>query len=162
MATKKKKGTKDERFRDLAQNRKAFFEYEIVEKVEAGIVLVGTEVKGLRERGATIADAYVMFSKGEAWLVNSHISDYVNSGQTGHDPRRTRKLLLHRREIERLASRLAEKGLSLIPTRMYFKEGRAKIELGLGRGKTLYDKRRTIADRDSKRDLARVVKGGRR
>ena len=162
MATKKKKGAKDERFRDLAQNRRAFFEYEIVEKIEAGLVLVGSEVKGLRERGGTIADAYVMFSKGEAWLVNAHISDYANSGSAGHDPRRTRKLLLHRREIERLASRLAEKGLALIATRMYFKDGRAKIELGLGRGKTLYDKRRTIADRDSKRDLARVVKGGRR
>ena len=162
MATKKKTGARDERFRDIARNRRALHEYEITERVEAGLVLQGSEVKGLRERGATISDAYVQIRDGEAWLVGAHFADYENAGYAGHDPRRTRKLLLHRREIERLAAALAEKGLSLIPLRLYFKEGRAKLELGLGRGKTLYDKRRTIAARDAKREADRAMKGVRR
>lgn len=162
MATKKKSDARDERFRDIARNRRALHEYEITERVEAGLVLQGSEVKGLRERGATITDAYVQIRGGEAWLVGAHFADYENAGYAGHDPRRTRKLLLHRREIERLAAALAEKGLSLIPLRLYFKEGRAKLELGLGRGKTLYDKRRTIAARDAKREADRAMKGVRR
>jgi SsrA-binding protein len=162
MATKKKSDARDERFRDIARNRRALHEYEITERVEAGLVLQGSEVKGLRERGATITDAYVQIRGGEAWLVGAHFADYENAGYAGHDPRRTRKLLLHRREIERLAAALAEKGLSLIPLRLYFKEGRAKLELGLGRGKTLYDKRRSIAARDAKREADRAMKGVRR
>jgi SsrA-binding protein len=133
MASKKKKD--DDRFKDVARNRRAFYEYEIVEKLEAGMVLTGSEVKGLRGRGATIADAYVQIRQGEAWLVGAHISEFEQAGVMGHDPRRTRKLLLHRREIERLASALAEKGLSLVALRIYFKDGRAKTELGLGRGR---------------------------
>lgn len=163
MATRKKSGGRaDERFRDVARNRRAFHEYQIVDRLEAGIVLQGTEVKGLRERGATITDAYVQIREGEAWLVGAHISEYDAAGGAGHDPRRTRKLLLHRREIERLAQALSEKGLSLVPLRLYFSEGRAKLELGLGRGKTLYDKRRTIAERDARREADRAVKGVRR
>jgi SsrA-binding protein len=162
MATKKKSDARDERFRDIARNRRALHEYEITERVEAGLVLQGSEVKGLRERGATITDAYVQIRGGEAWLVGAHFADYENAGYAGHDPRRTRKLLLHRREIERLASALAEKGLALVPLRLYFKEGRAKLELGLGRGKTLYDKRRSIAARDAKREADRAMKGVRR
>ena len=116
MATRKKKGGRaDERFRDVARNRRALHEYEILDRLEAGIVLQGTEVKGLRERGATITDAYVQIRGGEAWLINAHISEYDNAGGGGHDPRRTRKLLLHKREIERLASELGEKGLALVP-----------------------------------------------
>ena len=153
-------GARDERFRDIARNRRATFEYEILERLEAGIVLVGTEVKGLRERGASIADAYVMIRGGEAWLVGATIQEYANAGYAHHDPQRSRKLLLHRREIDRLHSRLAEKGLSLVPLRMYFSEGRAKLELGLGRGKTLYDKRRGIAEREQNRELARAMKRG--
>jgi SsrA-binding protein len=162
MATKRKSGTRDERFRDIAQNRRALHEYEIIDRFEAGLVLQGSEVKGLRERGATISDAYVQIRNGEAWLVGAHFADYENAGYAGHDPRRTRKLLLHRREIDRLASALAEKGLALVPLRLYFKEGRAKLELGLGRGKTLYDKRRTIAARDAKREAERAIKAVRR
>jgi SsrA-binding protein len=161
-ARKKKGGGVDERFRDVARNRRALHEYEILERVEAGIVLQGTEVKGLRERGATITDAYVQIRGGEAWLVGAHISEYDNAGGGGHDPRRTRKLLLHKREIQRLAADLAEKGLSLVPLRLYFTDGRAKLELGLGRGKTLYDKRRTIAERDARREADRAVKAVRR
>ena len=163
MATRKKRGGRvNERFRDVARNRRAFHEYEILDRLEAGIVLQGTEVKGLRERGATITDAYVQIRGGEAWLVGAHISEYDNAGGAGHDPRQTRKLLLHKREIERLAQALGEKGLSLVPLRLYFKEGRAKLELGLGRGKTLYDKRRTIAERDARREADRAVKAVRR
>ena len=157
---KKKKGTRDERFRDIAQNRRARFEYHIIDTVDAGLVLIGTEVKGLRERGATIGDAYVVIRNGEAWLVGATIPEYSNASHGGHEPQRTRKLLLHRREIEQLAQRLNEKGLTLVPLRMYFHEGRAKIELGLGRGKTAYDKRQTIAKRDAQRDIARAVRRG--
>lgn len=160
-AKKRSNGARDERFRDIAQNRRARYEYEIVERVDAGLVLIGTEVKGLRERGATIGDAYVVIRNGEAWLVGATIPEYSNaSSHSGHDPQRTRKLLLHRREIDRLTSRLNEKGLSLVPLRMYFHEGRAKIELGLGRGKTAYDKRHAIAQRDAQRDIARAVRRG--
>ena len=163
MATGKKRGGRaGERFRDVARNRRALHEYEILDRLEAGIVLQGTEVTGRRERGATITDAYVQIRDGEAWLINAHISEYDNAGYGGHDPRQTRKLLPHKREIERLASDLAEKGLALVPLRLYFKEGRAKLELGLGRGKTLYDKRRAIAERDARREADRAMKAVRR
>lgn len=158
---KKRNGKKDDdRFRDIARNRRATFEYEILERIEAGIVLVGTEVKGIRERGASIADAYVIIKDGEAWLIGATIQEYANAGYARHDPQRSRKLLLHRREIDRLQSRLAEKGLTLVPLRMYFSEGRAKLEIGLGRGKTLHDKRRTVVERESRREVARAMKRG--
>ena len=163
MTTGKKRGRRaGERFRDVARNLRALHEYEILDRLEAGIVLQGTEVKGLRERGATITDAYVQIRDGEAWLINAHISEYDNAGYGGHDPRQTRKLLLHKREIQRLASDLGEKGLALVPLRLYFKGGRAKLELGLGRGKTLYDKRRAIAERDARREADRAMKAVRR
>jgi len=148
--------------KDVAQNRRARHEYEIVETVEAGMVLEGSEVKALRERGATIADAYVQLRGGEAWLVGAHIPEYHNAGMTGHDPQRTRKLLLHRREIEGLGASLQQKGLALVPLRLYFRDGRAKMELGLGRGKTLYDKRRTLVERDARREAERAMKVSRR
>ena len=151
----------DERFRDVAQNRKAFHEYEITDRFEAGVVLLGSEVKGLRERGASIRDAYAQFRDGEVYLVGLHIPEYFNA-RFGHEPTRTRKLLLSRREIERLDSDMHEKGLSLIPLRVYFKGSYAKVELGLGRGKKIYDKRRAIAERDAKRDTDRAVKASRR
>ncbi len=157
---RKKAAKDDDRFRDIARNRRAFFEYEITERFEAGIVLVGTEVKSLRERGASIVDAWVTIRDGEAWLMKATIHEYANGGYARHEPQRDRKLLLHRKEIERLQSRLAEKGLSLIPLRMYFKEGRAKLELGLGRGKTLHDKRQTIVERETRREAARAMKRG--
>lgn len=157
---KNKKKSEDDRFRDIARNRRAFFEYEILEKLEAGIVLVGTEIKSLRERGGSIVDAWVSIRDGEAWLVKATIHEYANAGYSRHDPQRDRKLLLHRREIDRLQSRLAEKGLSLIPLRMYFNDGRAKLELGLGRGKTLHDKRQTIVERETRREAARAMKRG--
>lgn len=154
MAAKKKT---DDRFRDVAQNRKAFHEYEIIERVEAGLVLLGSEVKGLRERGASIRDAYAQLRDGEVFLVGLHIPEYFNA-RFGHEPTRTRKLLLNRREIDKIAGQLNEKGLSLIPLRIYFKGSHAKVELGLGRGKKVYDKRRAIAERDARRDVDRAVK----
>ncbi|HMM49336.1 MAG TPA: SsrA-binding protein SmpB [Miltoncostaeaceae bacterium] len=158
----KKKTDRDERFRDIARNRRATHEYEILERYEAGLALEGTEVKGLRERGATIRDAYVQIRDGEAWLVGAHIADYINSGQAGHDVMRTRKLLLHRREIEKLARAVAEKGLTIVPLRMYFSKGLAKLEIGVGRGKSTYDKRRAIAERDAQRDAERAMRAARR
>lgn len=158
MAAKKKT---DDRFRDVAQNRKAFHEYEITDRLEAGLVLMGSEVKGLRERGASIRDAYAQMRDGEVFLIGLHIPEYFNA-RFGHEPTRTRKLLLNRREIDRLDSDMREKGLSLIPLRVYFKGSHAKVELGLGRGKKIYDKRRAIAERDAKRDTDRAVKAARR
>ncbi len=159
----KKKNGRHEAERDVAQNRKAFHEYEIVDRYEAGMVLMGSEVKGLRERGASIRDAYAQVRGDEVYLVGLHIPEYFNA-RFGHEPTRTRKLLLHRREIDKIDVAINEKGLSLIPLRVYFSEaGRAKVELGLGRGKRLYDKRRTIAERDAKRDAERAMKAaGRR
>jgi SsrA-binding protein len=146
------------RFRDVAQNRKAFHEFEILDRFEAGIVLMGSEVKGLRERGASIRDAYAQVRDGEVFLVGLHIPEYFNA-RFGHDPLRTRKLLLNRREIDRIAGELNEKGLSLVPLRIYFKGSHAKVELGVGRGKKLFDKRRAIAERDARRDAERAVRG---
>jgi SsrA-binding protein len=151
-----------ERFRDLARNRRAFHEFEILERLEAGIVLTGSEVKGLRGRGATLRDAYAQFRDGEAWLVGLHIADWDQPGLVPHDPRRTRKLLLHRSEIDSWARQVAEKGLTVVPLRLYFKDGRAKVELGLARGKAAYDKRRAIAERDARREMDRAIKAVRR
>ncbi len=161
MGKGKDKHAKDERFRDIAQNRKALHEYEVVERLEAGIVLMGSEVKGMRERGATIRDAYAQIRSGEVYLIGLHIPEYFNA-RFGHEPTRTRKLLLHRKEIDRVDSAMNEKGLSLIPLRVYFNEGRAKVELALGRPKKLYDKRRTIAERDAKREAERAMKAAHR
>jgi SsrA-binding protein len=157
MGKAKEKGR--ERYRDVAQNRRALHEFEILDRFEAGLVLTGSEVKSLRERGATIRDAYAEVRDGEVWLVNAHIPEYHNASMLGHEPLRTRKLLLHRQEIARIHGRLAEKGLTLVPLRLYFTpEGRAKIEIGLGRGRRLYDKRRAIAEREIKRDMDRAIR----
>lgn len=154
---KAKKTAKTPTRRDIAQNRRALHEYEILDRYEAGIVLQGSEVKGLREQGAVIRDAYAQVINGEIWVVGAHISDYGPAGGRGHDPGRTRRLLLHRREIDKIANRLSERGLSLIPLRMYFNDdGRAKMELGLGRGRTQYDKRTAIRDREMSRELSRA------
>lgn len=158
MAAKK---TGTDRFRDVAQNRKALHEYEITDRLEAGIVLVGSEVKGLRERGASIRDAYAQFRDGELYLVGLHIPEYFNA-RNGHEPMRTRKLLLNRRELDRLSADVKERGLAIVPLRVYFKGSHAKVELGVGRGKKLYDKRRAIAERDARRDADRAVKAARR
>ena len=146
----------------IADNRKARHEYHLLERVEAGLVLTGTEVKSLREGRASLARAYAEVRGGEAWLVGAHIAAYDSSGYAGHDPDRDRKLLLHQREIDRLRGSVQEKGLTLVPTKLYFKDGRAKVELALARGKEQRDKRRDMAKRDADREIEREFKARRR
>jgi SsrA-binding protein len=148
--------------RPIATNRRARFEYEVLERVEAGIALVGPEVKALRAGKASLADAYAVVRRGEAWLLNLHISPYGPASRENANPRRERKLLMHRKEIERLAGKVAERGLTLVPLSLYWKDGRAKVEIGLVRGKRRHDKRETIKKRESDRELARAVRGRRR
>ena len=142
----------------VATNKKAYHEYNILELFEAGIQLKGSEVKGIREGKASLKQSYVLIRKGEAWLRGSHIASYSHTGYEGHDPVRNRKLLLHKKEIQKINSKLAEKGLTAIPTRMYIKGGFVKLELGLAKGKKLYDKRATKKKRDVERDIKRAMK----
>jgi len=144
---------------DVATNRRARHKFELVEKLEAGIVLSGTEVKSLRTGKAQMGDAYAVVDDGEVWLRNLHIPPYEPASRENHEPERPRKLLLHRAEIERLVGKTAEKGLTLIPTRVYFKGPRAKVELALARGKEGRDRRREIAARDVRREVERDFKG---
>ena len=143
---------------DVATNRRAKQKFELVEKLEAGIVLTGTEVKSLRNGKAQMSDSYAVVDDGEVWLRNLHIPPYEPASRENHEPERPRKLLLHRAEIERLVGKTAEKGLTLIPTRVYFKGARAKVELALARGKEGRDRRREIAARDVRRDVEREFK----
>jgi SsrA-binding protein len=145
----------------IVDNRRARHDYHLLERVEAGLVLTGTEVKSLRAGRATLGQAYADVRDGEAWLHGAEIAVYDQGNRANHDPTRPRKLLLHRREIDRLYGQVREKGLTLVPTRLYFKEGRAKIELALARGKNTVDKRRTLADRDAQRQMERALKGRR-
>ena len=145
----------------IATNRRARFEYEILERIEAGIALLGPEVKSLREGRANLADSYATVHRGEAQLRHLHISPYEQAGRNNSDPMRDRKLLLHRREIDRLAVKVAERGFTLVPLRLYWKGGRAKVELGLAKGKRFYDKRETIKRRDADREAARAMSRGR-
>jgi len=142
----------------VADNRRARHDYHLLDRLEAGLVLAGTEVKALREGRATLQQAYAEVRDGEAWLVGLHIPEYGQGNRANHDPDRPRKLLLHRREIDRLYGQVREKGLTLVPTRLYFKDGRVKAEIAVARGKELRDKRRTIADRDARRQLERELK----
>ncbi|HWE80764.1 MAG TPA: SsrA-binding protein SmpB [Gaiellaceae bacterium] len=142
----------------IADNRKARHEYQLLDRVEAGLVLTGTEVKSLREGRAVLGQAYADIRDGEAWLHGAEIAIYDQGNRANHDPTRPRKLLLHRREIDRIYGQVREKGLTLVPTRLYFKDGRVKIELALARGKDVRDKRRAVAERDAKRDIERVMK----
>jgi SsrA-binding protein len=145
----------------IADNRRARHEFHLLERVEAGLVLTGSEVKSLRQGHATLQRAYADPRDGELWLVGAHIPAYEQASVEPHDPDRDRKLLLHRRQIESLASQVAEKGLTLVPTRLYFKDGRAKVELAVARGKEQRDKRRDIAERESKRRIERELKSRR-
>jgi len=142
----------------IATNRRARFEYEILETFEAGMALLGPEVKSLREGRANLADAYATVRRGEALLVHLHISPYEQAGRDNPDPRRDRRLLLHKAEIRRLSGRIAERGFTLVPLRLYWKNGRAKVELGLARGKRTRDKREAIRRRESDRELARLTR----
>jgi SsrA-binding protein len=144
--------------RDVATNRQASYRYNLLEKWEAGLVLQGTEVKALREGKATIKDGYAAVRDGEVWLHNVHIPPYGPASRENHDPERSRKLLMHAREIERLIGKTREKGLTLVPTRLYFKGGRAKVEIALARGKDVGDKRQSIKEREMKREMDRAIR----
>ncbi len=145
-------------FKTVATNRKAYHDYAVEETHEVGIVLTGTEIKSVRAGSVNLKDAYAQVKNGEMWLFNVHISPYEPASRENVDPERTRKLLLHRQEINRLMGKVQEKGLTIIPLRMYLKKNRAKIELALVRGKRQYDKRESIAKRDSDREIQRALK----
>jgi len=149
---------KTDKEKNITVNRKARYEYAILQTFEAGIVLFGTEVKALRQGKANLVDGYAKIERGEVWLVSVHISEYTQGNINNHDPVRERKLLLKSGEIRKLIGKTKEKGLTLIPLRLYFKNGKVKVELGLAKGKKVYDKRRDIAKRDFQRDQERRIK----
>src|SRR3954453_14241387 len=155
MAKKKKRKAEAG---DVATNRQAGFRYHLLEKWECGVQLQGSEVKSLRSGSVQVKDAYAEIRDGEVWLQNMHIAPYKPAASDNHDPERPRKLLMHRREIERLVGKTAEKGLTLVPTRVYFKGPRAKVEIALARGKDVGDKRRSIKEREMKRDMERAMR----
>jgi SsrA-binding protein len=145
----------------IADNRRARHDYELLERFEAGIVLVGTEVKSLREGKANLQHAFGDLRDGDLYLVGANIPEYPQANRQNHDPDRDRRLLLHRREIDSLVGKVKERGLTLVPTRLYFKNGNVKVELALARGKETRDKRRVIAERDAQRQIERALKGRR-
>ena len=155
---KKKETEPDEAITPIARNKRARYDYEILETWEAGLVLTGTEVKSLRDGRAQISDAYGVLKDGELWLLNAHIAPYARGNIWNHDPLRTRKLLLHQKEIRHLIGAVERKGLTLVALELYFKHGRAKVRLGLARGKKLHDKRADIKERDDARDIARALR----
>jgi SsrA-binding protein len=152
-----KKGKRKAAPGDVATNRQAGYRYEFLDRLEAGIMLQGTEVKSVREGGVQLKDSYAAVRDGEVWLHNAHIAPYAPASRENHEPERPRKLLLHRREIDRLIGTTQEKGLTLVPTRMYFKGPNAKIEIAVARGKDVGDKRRSIKERDMKREAERAM-----
>ena len=145
----------------IASNKKALHDYHVLQKLEAGLELTGTEVKSLRDKGANLKDSYVTFARGEAFLFGAHIAPYSHGNLQNHDPERTRRLLLHSREIEKLEAQVVEKGLSVVPLRFYFKGNRIKTEIAVVRGKKLYDKRETEKRREADREAAVAMKSRR-
>lgn len=143
----------------VATNKKAFHDYTILEKYETGIVLTGSEVKSLREGSCNLKDSFVLIEDGEAWLYNCYIAPYKPAAKWGHDPYRKRKLLLHKREILRIIGKVKEKGLTVVPLQLYFKEGKAKVEIALVKGKAKYEKRESMKEKDIKREISKEYKG---
>jgi SsrA-binding protein len=162
VAAKPKKKAQVDREHDnerlIAQNRKARHEYEVIDTLECGIVLVGSEVKSLRKGTLSLDDAYGRVKDGEVWLMGCDIAEYVQANQFNHDPRRPRKLLMHRREVKKFASKAFEQGLTLVPLKMYFKEGRAKVLMGIAKGRKLYDKREVMKKKSMQRDISRAMR----
>ncbi|HEY1189082.1 MAG TPA: SsrA-binding protein SmpB [Gemmata sp.] len=147
---------------NICRNRRALHEYEVSERIECGIVLVGTEVKSLRDGHANLEDAYARVDADEVWLIGAEIPEYLYGNRANHKPKRTRKLLLHRREINKFAAKADEKGLTLVPLRMYFKDGKAKVEIAVAKGKQAHDKRESMKSADAKRDIDRALAARRR
>ncbi len=152
-----KKGEKPG-FQVKATNRKALRDYDIEEKMEAGLVLMGSEIKSIRDGGANLRDAYATVEGGEVWLYDMNVAPYMQASYFGHEQRRPRKLLLHKDEIKRLTGRITERGYTLVPVRLYIRDGKAKVELGLARGKRQYDKRHDLARRDAEREMDRAMR----
>lgn len=152
----------DEGIKPICRNKRAFHHYEIVEKIECGIVLRGTEVKSLRDGTASLEDAYAKLEEGEVWLIGSDIPEYAMGNRMNHKPKRPRKLLLHRREIEKFAGKATQKGFTLVPLRLYFKDGKAKVELAVARGKQLHDKREAKKKSEAEREIKRTMSNRRR
>ncbi|PIU55053.1 MAG: SsrA-binding protein [Chloroflexi bacterium CG07_land_8_20_14_0_80_51_10] len=150
------------KFKTITVNRKAYHDYLIEDSMEAGLVLTGTEIKSIRQGQVNIRDAYARPENGELWLLNCHIAQYKEGNRYNHEPTRPRKLLLHKREIAGLSSDVARKGLTLVPLKLYLKNGHAKVEIGLAKGKKLHDKRRSIIQRETERELAQAVKSRQR
>jgi SsrA-binding protein len=159
MAKRAKEGdAKAESTQPIADNRKAFHDYHILETFEAGIALLGTEVKGIREGQANLRDSFARVDRGEVWLFNVHINPYSHRGYVDHDPKRKRRLLLHKHEIRKLIGKTVERGLTLVPTKMYFKNGKVKVALALAKGKDVHDKRETLRRREVDRETRAAVK----
>ena len=156
------KTAREEAQKNIAENRKAFHDYHIVETFETGIVLVGTEVKSIREGSANLRDSFARVEGGEVWVYNVHINPYSHRGYANHEPTRKRKLLLHRQEIRKLIGKTVEKGMTLVPTRLYFKNGHVKVSLALAKGKQAHDKRETVKRREAERETRAAVKERRR
>src|SRR5262245_3776694 len=149
----------DDSLKIVARNRRARHEFELLESIEAGIVLTGTEVKSLRNGKASLEEAYAGINEGEVWLFGCDIPEYLQANRMNHKPKRPRKLLLHRREIAKLSSRVSEKGLTIVPLQIYFKDGMAKVEISVARGRKLYDKREALKKQDARRDMDRAMRG---
>src|SRR5438128_3656519 len=162
MARHDKKNDLEEGIKVIARNKRAFHQYNVFDRLECGIALTGTEVKSLREGSASLEDAYAKIDRGEVWLLGSDIPEYAMGNRMNHKPKRPRKLLLHRREIEKFAGKASERGYTLVPVRMYFKEGRAKIELAIARGKQQHDKRQSLKKADAQRDIRRALSARRK
>jgi SsrA-binding protein len=146
----------------VTRNRRAYFEYEVLDQIECGIVLVGTEVKSLRDGHANLEDSYAKLEDGELWLVGSEIPEYAMGNRQNHKPKRVRKLLLHRREIEKFAGKASQRGFTLVPLRLYFKQGRAKVEIAVAKGKQAHDKRQSVKKADAEREMRRAIANRRR
>ena len=146
------------RFKDVAVNRRAFHDYEILERYEAGIALTGSEIKSVRDGKVSLQEAYARPERGEIFLQGAHIAEYKSASYFGHEPRRTRRLLLHKKQIHEIEDEVGQKGLTLIPLRMYLKDGKAKVELGVARGRREFDKRQAIAKRDADREIERALR----
>ena len=155
----KEKAKAEDDSKIVARNRRARFEFELMEKVEAGIVLTGTEVKSLRNGKASLEEAYAGTDHGEVWLYGCDIPEYLQANRMNHKPKRPRKLLLHRKEIERLATKAAERGLTIVPLTIYFKEGLAKVKICIAKGRKLYDKREAMKKQDARREIDRAARG---
>jgi SsrA-binding protein len=162
MASNKKKSTEDEGIQPICRNKRAYHDYHISDTLECGIVLKGTEVKSLRDGAGNLEDAYAKIDDGEVWLLGSDIPEYAMGNKLNHKPKRPRKLLLHKREIAKFAGKAAQRGFTLVPLRMYFKQGRAKVELGVARGKQMHDKRQDQKTVEAQRDIRRAMNDRRR